>query len=149
MSSLSSDFRLKPLRVDGREDCNMGSAQNTETPALWTPSYLTKAALLAFAAAFTSFAIILAALFAHSSKYQGLSTVNGREYYLWTYGPTAGQPRKYTGEKSCLTSLQCSLAWLQSGPRLSIESSSSCHGKQWRECLRLLPRACFSTTYLP
>jgi hypothetical protein len=33
----------------------------------------------------------LAALYGYSQLHQGLRSASQKDYYLWTYGPTAGQ----------------------------------------------------------
>ena len=154
LSSPSKDFSLEPLRIDGSGDSGAKTAHRAKTAhkakthAWWTPSYLTKAALLVFMGTYISFAVVLAALFAYSSTHQGLSTASDHDYYLWTYGPTAGQLHTRSVRNLLLTSRQYSPAWRRSGPRSFIESSSSCPGKQCQTGPRLHRRVCCSITYL-
>jgi hypothetical protein len=90
LSPQFSDFSLQPLYLENDEDLSARAAQNVRTNASWTPCYLTKTVLLGFVGLFISFIVTLAGLFAYSSKNQGLSTASDQDFYLWTYGPTAG-----------------------------------------------------------
>ena len=88
----SSDFGQRP---NSREKFSVRTAHDLKSSTWWTPFYLRKVVLLTFVGTFTSFVIILAVLFAYSSQHHGLSTANDQEFYLWTYGPTAGQSQAY------------------------------------------------------
>jgi hypothetical protein len=57
----------------------------------WIPFYLRRAVLLGFVVLFVSLIVTLAALYGYSQNHQGLSIADEKDYYLWTYGPTAGQ----------------------------------------------------------
>lgn len=56
---------------------------------LWVPFFHSKTVLFAFAACFAILAALLCALYAFAKAYQGLAEAHSRQYYLWTYGPTA------------------------------------------------------------
>jgi hypothetical protein len=85
-----NDFTLPPLSLDDAEMKSPCSGQSPTMYTSWTPFFLTRTVLLAFIALFVSFFITLAALFAYSQSNQGLSTAEEQNFYLWTYGPTAG-----------------------------------------------------------
>lgn len=61
------------------------------TKRLWVPFFLRRTALFAFTVSFIVVLAALATIWRISEKEQGLSTVNPSNYYLWTYGPTAGK----------------------------------------------------------
>lgn len=70
--------------IDGFDNDTLGR------PLLWSPAVLHWTSLVAFG---TLFAVILAALeiLNHfSRKNNGLVQAEEKDYYLWTYGPTAG-----------------------------------------------------------
>jgi hypothetical protein len=58
---------------------------------LWAPSVLQRTAILLFIATFLIILFSIIALFIASKKKNGLASVNSKDYYLWTYGPTAGK----------------------------------------------------------
>jgi hypothetical protein len=57
----------------------------------WTPFYLRRRVLQGFVVLFVSLMVVLAALYGYSQLHQGLRSASQKDYYLWTYGPTAGQ----------------------------------------------------------
>lgn len=59
--------------------------------ALWVPLSLRRTTLLLFTLLFIVRLAVLATIWRVSSAEQGLRTVNPNNYYLWTYGPTAGK----------------------------------------------------------
>lgn len=87
------DFDNQP---DGNEEAPcMASAPAEkdafiEKKALWVPLSLRRSTLLLFAVLFIVLLAVLATTWRVSSAEQGLRTVNPNNYYLWTYGPTAG-----------------------------------------------------------
>lgn len=64
---------------------------HASTISHWTPFYLRRGALQGFVVLFVSLMVALAALYGYSLLHQGLSSASQKEFYLWTYGPTAGQ----------------------------------------------------------
>ncbi|KAL7789153.1 hypothetical protein V8C37DRAFT_386857 [Trichoderma ceciliae] len=58
-------------------------------PTLWAPIWLTRAALIAFAAAFLSMVLATALLYHFSQQDHGISVQREANHYAWKYGPTA------------------------------------------------------------
>lgn len=60
---------------------------------LWTPIWLSRAVLIAFAIAFLIMLLATALLYDFSEKNSGLSVQREANHYAWKYGPTAGETR--------------------------------------------------------
>ncbi|RFU81515.1 hypothetical protein TARUN_674 [Trichoderma arundinaceum] len=58
-------------------------------PTLWAPIWLTRAALVAFAATFLLMLLATALLYRFSQRDHGLSVQREANHYAWKYGPTA------------------------------------------------------------
>lgn len=58
---------------------------------MWTPIILHPLVLIAFAILFAIFLAVTEVLYQYSNKHQGLSTIDQKYHYLWTYAPTAGR----------------------------------------------------------
>ncbi len=93
---------------------------------LWTPFVLTPLGLSLILTAFFALSIATVALFLVSNHNTGIASVNSNYYYLWTYGPTAGE--FIFVQKSYLTISQCSFSPQRYGARSNIEHCKSCHG---------------------
>lgn len=57
---------------------------------LWSPFFLRRLTISVFIAVFVAVLVTVISLFIASNKHNGLTSVNSKDYYLWTYGPTAG-----------------------------------------------------------
>jgi hypothetical protein len=64
--------------------------ENDHTHQLWSPLFLRRKVLALFVVSFIAMIATLAVLYIYCERNQGLSTVNPKQHYLWTYGPVAG-----------------------------------------------------------
>lgn len=63
-------------------------------PSLWLPAILHWASLMVFGILFAFIVAALEVLNYFSTKNNGLVEADAKDYYLWTYGPTAGNPSR-------------------------------------------------------
>lgn len=75
------------------EFINQHKCENDHIHQLWSPLFLRRKVLAFFIVSFTAMIAALAALHIYCDRNQGLSTVNPKQHYLWTYGPSAGMAR--------------------------------------------------------
>jgi hypothetical protein len=66
----------------------------TDATHAWLPLALRRESLVVFIVAFTILIVVLAVLFDYSNKHNGVASSRANLYYLWTYGPTAGECRE-------------------------------------------------------
>lgn len=59
-------------------------------PLLWSPPILRSFSLIIFGVLFATMLVALEILRHFSKKNTGIAQAKARDYYLWTYGPTAG-----------------------------------------------------------
>ncbi|GKZ37496.1 hypothetical protein AbraIFM66950_009046 [Aspergillus brasiliensis] len=85
--SPSTDVRSASSESDG--DSQRGFAGHRQ---MWSPVILRSVSLAVFVVLFISFIIVIEVLYSVSTQKEGLSTSEERYHYLWTYGPTAGEP---------------------------------------------------------
>jgi hypothetical protein len=71
--------------------CKAGKVRTAvrELPRLWTPIWLRKASLIAFATLNIVFLLVLLVLWYVSRKENGLPVSPSTNHYVWIYGPTA------------------------------------------------------------
>jgi hypothetical protein len=69
------------------------SGCTTDATHAWLPLALRRESLVVFIVAFTILIVVLAVLFDYSNKHNGVASSRANLYYLWTYGPTAGEYR--------------------------------------------------------
>jgi len=62
----------------------------TDPPGPWTPFFLRRATLAGFIVYFAVLMVTAAVLFGVSQRDAGLVSVDQNLYFLWVYGPTAG-----------------------------------------------------------
>jgi hypothetical protein len=69
-------------------------------PTLWTPIWLSRATLIAFAVTFLLMLLTTALLYHFSEQNNGISAQREANHYAWKYGPTAGKTQTpLTGER--------------------------------------------------
>lgn len=60
------------------------------THRLWVPRVLRRRAMVAFVSVFAALLSVLIALYVYSKVDNGIDAEEDKNYYVWTYGPTAG-----------------------------------------------------------
>lgn len=60
------------------------------THRLWVPRVLRRRAMMAFISVFAALLSVLLALYVYSKVDNGIDAEEDKNYYVWTYGPTAG-----------------------------------------------------------
>ncbi|KAL1636912.1 hypothetical protein SLS56_001009 [Neofusicoccum ribis] len=78
---------VKRIFAKGAKDPT--AEEKRDDDALWTPFFLRKEILTAFACVYVAFVATVAILFGYSETHDGLSTPNPSYFLLWQYGPTA------------------------------------------------------------
>ena len=76
------------------EICNQGAKPESgggEERSMWNPFWLWRTTLIGFILVFVLLVIALIILYLFSNLHHGLSTQIPRNYYSWTYVPTAGE----------------------------------------------------------
>ncbi|KAK3367800.1 hypothetical protein B0H63DRAFT_405165 [Podospora didyma] len=73
----------QPQKQEGIQD------KNSRTRKLWTPLFLRRPVLIAFALVFTSLIISIAVLFHFLTQDGHILSADPKLHYLWVYGPTA------------------------------------------------------------
>lgn len=96
---------IKTVTTDYRELKGLASetiAAEVQSPLKpWRPRWLRRRVIFAFAAWFVAIAAILEPLFSFSQRASGIASSKENLYYLWTFGPTAGEIFLIVG--SCLS----------------------------------------------
>ena len=57
---------------------------------LWVPRVLRRRSMMAFVSVFAALLFVLLALYIYSKVDNGIDAEEDKNYYVWTYGPTAG-----------------------------------------------------------
>jgi tryptophan-rich sensory protein len=71
--------------------CNDTAGHPIDATQAWLPIALRRKTLVAFMTVYLILIIVLAVLFDYSNKHNGVASSRANLYYLWTYGPTAGE----------------------------------------------------------
>lgn len=77
---------IEPLASSPDRNTDQG-----EDGSMWVPFFLRPTTLLAFSASLMTIGLSLGILAWYSGQNQGICAAGDRQYYAWTYGPTAGE----------------------------------------------------------
>ncbi|KAE8356872.1 hypothetical protein BDV28DRAFT_41853 [Aspergillus coremiiformis] len=84
----AKDHTLIQIHPDISQE-NETSRPGLNGSQLWTPVVLRSWAFIAFAVLFATILIVVEVLYNYSNRNDGLSAIDAKYRYLWTYGPTA------------------------------------------------------------
>lgn len=86
----SGEHVIGPHQDNANSLTRQGSTTSRDYQPLWRPIFLLRRVLVIFLAACLLFIASLEAIYRISEKNHGLVSSIQSRYYLWTYGPTAG-----------------------------------------------------------
>lgn len=76
------------------KDCGDVAFDQGHSARLWQPFFLRRSTFLAFIASFVALLAAIVTVYCYAARgdgKQGITTKGWNYYYLWTYGPTAGE----------------------------------------------------------
>lgn len=81
---------LTPDEQTGRSEGG-NLTRDSSSHKFWVPLVLRRSVMLVFVSVFVALLLVLIALFVDSDAEHGIDTAEDKNYYLWTYAPTAGK----------------------------------------------------------